>query len=262
MFECSSMWFSSSFLAGSKVRCDRYGLTNQPPYWVSEIRLSVGGDGGEVRRADFGPTSLALLLRHRLQLLGLSLFSRGKHEDWFCPLGHALAQETADGCGAAVGLLLPWPGWVCMFTCVSTGNIWKWRRMNGMVVFMQYKSTVTLRFCTVGVQTCWSRCSSVKCKWIWEVENCCHGWHEVDVQKREPSRTWPEQSTPAHNVCFRLSCVFFKTCYFICQQTDVWWTHQSGFVWLRKTEAFNHVSMTSCKWFELVGGVSCAVSLS
>lgn len=129
----------SAFLARSKVRCGRYGLTNQSLYWVCEIRMSLGRDGGEVRRADFGPTSLALLLGQRLQHLGLSLFSCGKHEDWFCPAGLACAKETADSRRAAVGLLLPWPGWVYMFILfMSTGNTGK--GVNGGVLVGWYCS--------------------------------------------------------------------------------------------------------------------------
>lgn len=62
-----------------------------------------------MREANFGPTSLGLLLGQRLQHLGLSLFSGGKHEDRFCPAGPACTQETADGRCAAMGFLLPWP---------------------------------------------------------------------------------------------------------------------------------------------------------
>lgn len=96
----------------SKVWWGRYGLTNQTLHWMSEIRLK------EVRGKYFGPTSVTLF-SHQLQHFGLSLLSGGKHEGWICPIRHPPQQETADGRCAAVGLLLPWPGWVCIYMCVS-----------------------------------------------------------------------------------------------------------------------------------------------
>lgn len=116
------------------------------PYTDCLIRLSIGGDGGEVRRADFGPASLALLLATGCSSSVSLSFSCGKHEDWFCPPGFAHAQEAADGRRAAVGLLLPRSGWVCMFVSESAGNIWKWCSISGMVMLNHVKSTGSLCF--------------------------------------------------------------------------------------------------------------------
>lgn len=80
----------SSVPTGSKVRRDRYGLTNQSLQWAFEIRPSVGGDGGgEKGRLWTHFTHFALLLHHWLQRLGLSLFPSWKTwlilPLWNCP---------------------------------------------------------------------------------------------------------------------------------------------------------------------------------
>lgn len=96
--------------AGSKVWCGRYGPANQT---LPRDKTHNWGDGGEVRRAGRLWTCVTGSSRSPPAAASrLSLSTWGKHDGAFCPLEGALLQEAADGRVAALGLFLPWPGWV------------------------------------------------------------------------------------------------------------------------------------------------------